>query len=1006
MTRFLQTNLNHCRAAQDLLCQALVEKSTDVAIISEPYARSILGDTRWILDRSERAALGVMNDTFTVGEVEREDGFVAAKVNGVTVYSCYASPNSSIANFRTLLDKLEQSVRRKQGDIIIAGDFNARSAAWMDTTTDPRGEDLSLFADTLRLDVVNVGSDPTFIGRGAGSIVDVTLASEALARRVTEWKVLEDENASDHRYIEFRLGSPSRSDAHRPHVGASKERGWLIGNVDPDRISAGLLLAEWTAENNIADLGPEEAALELERRVSVVCDFAFKTKPPALQKKRPVPWWNEEIASARRECVRGRRVLTRARRREQGEATEEHNEYKEARKRLNISIRRSKKKCWADLTKLVNDDPWGKPYKVVMRKLQGPPALNKLEPVTLARVIDSLFPQHPPLVYESRAKEFEVQEFSVEEVTAIVGKFRTRNKAPGPDKIPSRVWGIVHDICPPLLTKIFNRCLKAGSFPVLWKRGRLALLRKGNRPEGVPSSYRPLCLLNDVGKMLEALLARRLQDHINKVEGISDRQYGFKKGVSTEDAIRQLKSIVLHSSNQQRYSVAVSLDIVNAFNSVSWRRILDALVTQRTPPYLLRMIESYLSNRSITCQTPSAGVISREVTSGVPQGSVLGPLLWNIMFDGLLRVQTPPGTTTICFADDTLVIAEGGSIQELETRANEAIEAVASWIEEAELNISAEKTKAVLFTNRNKYVEPALTLKGAPLVLSKSMKYLGIIVERFFLYKEHIKYAAAKAQNIMTSLGRLMPNIGGPRQARRKLLCSVVHSVLLYGAPVWSGILEYVPSNVLELKKVQRRAAIRSVCGYRTISYVASNVLAGLPPIQLLARENEEAYNIRRATGYKVTNEEKAAIRTRTLSEWSKQLLEEEKGEWTRVLIPDLERWCKRSHGELTYRLTQLMTGHGCFNKYLARIKKAQNAICSHCGDGQDEDDAAHTLLRCPAWNCQREKLQRQIGPIETGTLVTRMLDKREHWLAVQEFAEDVMAKKEEAERERQMVQL
>lgn len=362
------------------------------------------------------------------------------------------------------------------------------------------------------------------------------------------------------------------------------------------------------------------------------------------------------------------------------------------------------------------------------------------------------------------------------------------------------------------------------------------------------------------------------------------------------------------------------------------------------------------------------------------------------------------GNATICFADDTLVVAEGGTIPELKSRANEAIEAVSSWIEEAGLSLSTDKMEAVLFTNRYKYTEPALTLKGAALTLSKSMKYLGFIVGRSMLYK-YIKYAAARVQGIMTSLGRLMPNLGCPRPARRKLLYSVIHSVLLYGAPVWSSTIEYVPANSLELQKIQRRAAIRSISGYRTISYVAFNILAGLPLIQLLVRKHEEAHNFRRATGRKTTKAEKETIRIRTLSEWNKQLLDAEKGEWIRALIPDLEPWCKRDHDELTYRLTQLMTGHGCFNKYLARIRKAPNAICSHCGDQQDEDDAVHTLIRCPAWNGQREKLRRSIRPIEAGTLVTRMLANRENWLAVKELAEEVMSMKEEAERERQSVQ-
>jgi len=129
----------------------------------------------------------------------------------------------------------------------------------------------------------------------------------------------------------------------------------------------------------------------------------------------------------------------------------------------------------------VEDDLFGKQYKIVMKMLQEPSALNRLEPNTLAQLTDSLFSQHPPMVDESRVRDAEVEEFSVEEVTAIVGKFRARNKAPGSDKIPTKVCGAVHDIRPLLLTGIFNRCLRTCTFPALWKCGLLILLRKGNK---------------------------------------------------------------------------------------------------------------------------------------------------------------------------------------------------------------------------------------------------------------------------------------------------------------------------------------------------------------------------------------------------------------------------------------------------------------------------------------------------------------------------------------------
>jgi hypothetical protein len=111
----------------------------------------------------------------------------------------------------------------------------------------------------------------------------------------------------------------------------------------------------------------------------------------------------------------------------------------------------------------------------------------------------------------------------------------------------------------------------------------------------------------------------------------------------------------------------------------------------------------------------------------------------------------------------------------------------------------------------------------------------------------------------------------------------------------------------------------------------------------------------------------------------------------------------------MTFRLTQLMTGHGCFNRFLHRIGRAPSAGCSHCGStdelGDEEDDAYHTLQRCEAFECDRERLVLAIGPFDPGDLVRLMLESPAKWRAVAKFAEDVMTAKEEAEFERQSLQ-
>lgn len=172
MIRFLQVNLNHCRAAQSLLDQTVVDRRIDVALVSEPHDRSTAGAPAWMTDQSGKAAaIGVFGEV-AVAEIESGDGFVAARIGGINVFSCYASPNAQMASFRSLLARIEASVRRRGGDTVVVGDFNARSAAWSDWITDARGDELAAMADGLGLVVANEGGEPTFIGRGAGSVRD------------------------------------------------------------------------------------------------------------------------------------------------------------------------------------------------------------------------------------------------------------------------------------------------------------------------------------------------------------------------------------------------------------------------------------------------------------------------------------------------------------------------------------------------------------------------------------------------------------------------------------------------------------------------------------------------------------------------------------------------------------------------------------------------------------------------------------------------------------------
>lgn len=411
----------------------------------------------------------------------------------------------------------------------------------------------------------------------------------------------------------------------------------------------------------------------------------------------------------------------------------------------------------------------------------------------------------------------------------------------------------------------------------------------------------------------------------------------------------------------------------------------------------VKIFGSYFSKRSGSIESRSlpGGTLEVGITGGVPQGSIVGPLLWNITYNSVLKEYLPEGCALLGFADDTLVVVAAKTIADLEQRANRALEKIAGKISDLGLQIAAEKTEAVLFTYKYKHAIPNINVCGMPIALSEQMIYLGMVIDKSCLFKAHIKKATEKADRIGASLARLMPNVGGPREARRRLLTSVVQSVLLYGAPTWEHTLDLVPGKVKLLNRSQRKVLLRKICAYRTVSEAATNVLAGIPPVDLLAREREVEYRRRRMD----TSTTPSHHATRT--EWQKRWDTAETGQWTKTLIPDISRWTTRKFGGLNFHLSQFLSGHGCFGKYLCKIKKVDSAMCVDCG--ALTDDPEHAFFTCDRWWQQRRDLEANINRDFTPqTSIGEMMESKANWGAVNKYVKLVQSTREEEERERQ----
>ncbi|XP_018495155.1 uncharacterized protein LOC108864297, partial [Galendromus occidentalis] len=587
--------------------------------ISEAYGKR---DEGWLADETGDSAiwitgvgpqLRVRNSTTSQGltHVELEDGPHLA--------SCYFSPNKSDEEFVDYLESIQDLIRDKQMYAwIIAGDFNAASCTWGSRRTSRRGYELEEFAATNNLSILNDGESPTFTKGVLQSFIDISLTNRP--ELVEYWSVKEStEMISDHQPIElhFRTGRQARGE-QQPYQkkwrGRDLCRQEFFSKVDS-------ACQEAKDRKTIVD---DKFVSEL---LSAACSASAPQHSSHLRKKKPVYWWTKDIGEARRRCIHARRLFTRARKRAQDNPVGVEvlrTAYKAARDSYQSEILKSKRQKWKELCESVKNDIWGLPYQIIREKI-GRRRL-KIPREKTDKAIAELFPKGTPFERPKfLVNPTEIPKITTQEVRAAAEKLAT-GKANGADGIPPEAVKLLMSRWPEIFAEMVDNILATGDFPERWKTAQLILIPK----LGKKDAYRPICLLDTTAKAVESILNRRLQEELQDKGALSDSQYGFRPKRSTITALENVYDAVNMELQKPPWrrarTLIVLLDVKNAFNSVEWSVILKNLRSKGISEYLQRTLSSYLKDRHIIDEDGRR----HGMTAGVPQGSVLGPTLWNI----------------------------------------------------------------------------------------------------------------------------------------------------------------------------------------------------------------------------------------------------------------------------------------------------------------------------------------------------------------------------------------
>lgn len=392
------------------------------------------------------------------------------------------------------------------------------------------------------------------------------------------------------------------------------------------------------------------------------------------------------------------------------------------------------------------------------------------------------------------------------------------------------------------------------------------------------------------------MFERVLVNRINSIYETSETQHGFTSGRSTISAWMTVKELVAQST--QKYVVGVFVDFRGAFDNLSWSAVISKLASIGCRE--LPIWRSYFANRK-SCLVGRRDVAWRNAERGCPQGSICGPVIWNMMMDNLLNVLRSENIKHVAYADDLLLIIDGRSRTATEQAACTALQYAVNWGAQVGVDVSFRKTEAMMLRERFDAGRTLNIRLGESRVHVKAaVKYLGINVGAGMTFVPHLKEMYQKIVKIIAPLKRALRHSWG---LRRKATIAWVNGLMkpaaLYGAPIWCNTSQSENGRRM-LIRVQRVVLVSSLRVCKTVSTVAMQVLAGCLPYDIEVLRLTARYKCKQAiqmSQFDLIDDIEAAsadsgklIEERAMEVWQRRWTSAEHGRVTHEYIPTIVR--------------------------------------------------------------------------------------------------------------------
>ena len=414
-------------------------------------------------------------------------------------------------------------------------------------------------------------------------------------------------------------------------------------------------------------------------------------------------------------------------------------------------------------------------------------------------IANQSLPSFQDFLNPTNNRSFVIYDCDESEILGIISELVSGKASDIPIKIIKRAAHVIS----PILSKYYNILMHAGIFPDVLKVGKITPVFKKGDSE-LLENYRPISTLPIFGKIFEKVIYTRLYSFFTSQNLLYDKQFGFRKSHSTGHALNHSVTHIINQTLQKNFVLGIFIDLSKAFDTIDHDSLIVKLDRYGVRGSANDLLKSYLSNRRQYTECFDVKSDTLKVEYGVPQGSVLGPLLFLIYINDIVNCS-PHAGEFILFADDTNIFVSARSIDEAYKSANTVLESLTQYMITNKLHINMTKCSYILFKPKCKLNdEPSsdlhLIINNTVIKRVTHAKFLGVIIDEKLSWDQHIKDLKRKLYYALSTINRIKQNI--PEHLYKDLYYTLFESNLTYCLPVWGGVSQ---SQLDKVHKVQKK---------------------------------------------------------------------------------------------------------------------------------------------------------------------------------------------------------